>query len=89
MSQDAPGSESWTYAEPRSAFQRYRTVIVDPTVVYSGPDAQFEDIDYADRSKFADILTQELRSEIAKSFPAPPTAQADTLRIHVTLLGAR
>jgi O-acetylhomoserine/O-acetylserine sulfhydrylase-like pyridoxal-dependent enzyme len=32
MSQDSPGSESWTYAEPRSAFQRYRTVIVDPTV---------------------------------------------------------
>ena len=89
MSQDAPGSESWTYAQPRSAFQRYRTVIVDPTVVYSGPDAQFEDIPYADRSRFADMITQELRTEMAKSFPQPAKPQADTLRIRVTLLGAR
>jgi hypothetical protein len=89
MSQDAPGSESWTYAEPRSTFQRYRTVIVDPTVVYTGPDAQFEGIDYADRSKFADMITQELRSEIAKSFPTPAAPQADTLRVRVTILGAR
>lgn len=89
MSQDAPGSESWTFAEPKAAFQRYRTVIVDPTVVYSGPDAQFEGIDYADRSRFADMITQELRSEIAKSFPTPAAPQADTLRMRVTILGAQ
>ena len=70
MGQDSPGSESWTYAQPRSAFRRYRTVIVDPTVVYQGPDAQFEGIDYADRRNSLTSLTQELRSEMAKSFPS-------------------
>jgi hypothetical protein len=89
MAQDKPGSESWTYAQPREVFTKYRTVIVDPTVVYNGPDAQFDgDIDPADRAKFAAIVTDALRAELAKSFPTPARAQADTLRLKVTLLGA-
>jgi hypothetical protein len=88
MTQDRPGGESWTYAQPVSVFQKYRTVTIDPVTVYNGPDAQFNGIAAVDRSKFAAIITDELRSEIAKSFPAPARPQADTLRIHVTLLGA-
>jgi hypothetical protein len=87
MTQDKPGSESWTYAQPVSRFSKYRTVIVAPTKVYQGPDAQFEGIDPAERAKYASLITDELRSELAKSFPAPAKAQADTLRIQVTLLG--
>src|SRR3954466_8806401 len=49
MTQDAPGTESWTYAQPQSAFAKYRTAIVDATTVYRGPDAQFEGIDSGDR----------------------------------------
>jgi len=89
MAQDKPGSESWTYAQPISVFQKYRTLIVDPTVVYRGPDAQFEGIEPADRAKFADMITQELRQELAKSFPVPARPQADTMRLKVTLLGAQ
>ena len=89
MTQDSPGSESWTFAQPVSRFRKYGTVIVEPTRVYQGPDAQFEDIDPADRSRFAGIITDELRTEIAKTFPAPAKPQADTLRLRVTLLGAR
>jgi hypothetical protein len=89
MTQDRPGSESWTYAQPTSRFVKYRTVIVDPTVVYQGADAQFEGIEPQDRQKFAGIITQELRSELAKTFPAPARAQADTLRLRVTILGAQ
>jgi hypothetical protein len=61
---------------------------VEPTTVYQGPDAQFDGIDQADRSKYAAIITDELRSELAKSFPAPARAQADTLRVRVTIIGA-
>jgi Protein of unknown function (DUF3313) len=89
LAQDAPGSESWTYAQPRERFLRYRTVMVDPTTVYQGPDAQFEGIEPADRQRFANMVTQELRSELAKTFPAPAAAKADTLRLRVTLLGAK
>jgi len=88
MTQDKAGTESWTYAQPTSRFLRYRTVIVDPTVVYQGPDAQFEGIDPADRAKYAQIITDELRSELVKTFPSPAKPQADTLRLRVTILGA-
>ena len=89
MSQDKKGSESWTYAQPRDVFTKYRTLIVEPTTVYNGPDSQFDgDISPADRAKFAAILTDALQSELAKSFPAPAQPQADTLRMKVTLLGA-
>jgi len=87
MSQDKPGGESWTYAQPVARFANYRTVIVLPTKVYQGPDAQFEGIEPADRAKYAAIITDELQKELAKSFPAPAKPQADTLRIQVTLLG--
>ena len=89
MAQDAPGSESWTYAKPRNDFLKYRKVIIEPTQVYNGPDAQFDGIPYADRQRFADIVTQELRAEVVKAFPSPAQAQADTLKLRVTILGAR
>jgi hypothetical protein len=89
MAQDSPGSESWTYAKPRNQFLKYRTVIIEPTQVYNGPDAQFDGIPYADRQRFADIVTQELRTEVVKAFPSPAQAQADTLKLRVTILGAR
>ena len=89
MQQDKADSESWTYAQPREVFGKYRTLIVDNTVVYNGPDAQFDGINAADRAKFAGIVTNELRSELAKTFPAPASVQPDTLRLKVTLLGAQ
>jgi hypothetical protein len=89
MAQDKPNSESWTYAQPRSVFAKYRTLIVEPTTVYSGPDAQFEGIDPADRVKFAGIITSALQAELAKSFPTPARPQADTMRLRVSLLGAQ
>lgn len=88
MSQDKANTESWTYAQPTSVFTKYRTVIVDPTTVYQGPDAQFDGVDPADRQKYAVVITDELRQEIAKTFPAPARPQADTLRLRVTILGA-
>ena len=88
LAQDKAGTESWTYVQPREAFQKYRTVMIADTKVYSGPDAQFEGVDAADRAKFAGMITQALRQEMSKSFPAPATAQADTLRLQVTILGA-
>lgn len=89
MTQDKENSESWTYVNPETYFSKYRTVIVEPTTVYNGPDAQFDGIDAADRVTFAAIITDELRSELAKSFPAPAKPQADTLRVRVSLLGAK
>ena len=80
MAQDKPGTESWTYVQPRSVFVKYRTVIVDPTAIYQGADAQFDNIDYAARQKMAAVVTDELRQEVAKTFPSPAKPQADNQR---------
>ncbi|MCL6684178.1 DUF3313 domain-containing protein [Sphingomonas alba] len=88
MTQDKANSESWTYVQPREVFTKYRGVIVDPTAVYQGADAQFDGIDSADRYKAASVVTEALRNELAKTFPSPATPQADTLRLKVTILGA-
>jgi hypothetical protein len=88
MTQDKAGTENWTYVQPREIFTKYRGVIVEPTTVYQGPDAQFDGIDSADRYKAASVITNELRRELAKTFPSPAKPQADTLRLKVTILGA-
>ena len=88
MIQDKANSEDWTYVKPGAVFTQYRTVIIDPTSVYSGPDAQFDGVEQVDRVKYATAFTDELRGEIAKTFPSPAKVQPDTLRLHVTLLGA-
>ena len=89
LSQDKAGTENWTYFKPGFDLSKYRAVTVDPTSVYKGPDAQFDGIAPADRQKFADILTTALGSELAGAYPAPAKAGPGTLRLHVTILGAK
>lgn len=88
MAHDDPMSESWTYMKPGLDLTNIRSVVVEPTAVYAGPDAQFDGIASDDRSRFAEILTTALQTEIAKSFPASGFPPAQTLKIRVTLLGA-
>jgi len=88
MTQDKTGGDSWTYVNPSASFGKYRTVIVEPATVYTGPDAQFVDVDQADRAQYAAILSDSLRSELAKSFPSPAKPGADTLVVRMSLLGA-
>jgi hypothetical protein len=83
------GGESWTYLDPDAVFTKYRTVMVDPGTVYDGPDAQFNDVDPADRAKYADIMATELRTEIAKTFPSATTIDQNTLRVHINLVGVQ
>jgi hypothetical protein len=80
--------ESWSYFKPKLDLSRYDAITVDETAVYSGPDAQFDDIDPADRAKFASIITNELRSAMAKSFPSTGGPNEHRARLRVTLIGA-
>jgi hypothetical protein len=81
--------ENWSYFKPDLSLTKYRSIILDPTVVYSGADAQFEDIEPADRQAFANILTDEINTELAKSFPLVQKPAPDVARLKVTLLGAQ
>jgi hypothetical protein len=80
--------ETWNYTKAGLNLVPYRSILVEPTMVYAGPDAQFKDIAAADRTKFAAILTQALRTELTKSPGLADKAGAGVLRIQITLLGA-
>ncbi len=88
LTQDSPRGESWTYMKDGLDLRKYRSIMIDPTAVYAGADAQFEDIEPADRQKFAGILTDELRAEIGKTMPVVAKPGPDTARLRLTLLGA-
>ncbi|MBV1691549.1 DUF3313 domain-containing protein [Novosphingobium sp. G106] len=81
--------ESWTYIKPDLHLARYTALQIQPTVVYRGTDAQFEDIPQPDRVKFAQLMTDALREELARSFRLVQAPAANTMRLRMTLVGAR
>jgi hypothetical protein len=81
--------ESWTYIKPNLQLANFTAVLIEPTSVYRGSDAQFEGVSEADRQKFAQMLTDGLRTEMPKSFQLVRAPAANALRIHMTLVGAK
>jgi hypothetical protein len=79
--------ESWTYTRPGYQLASYKSVIIDPTAVYDGPDAQFEGISRSERAKFAGLVTDQLRTGIAGALPVVTRAGPGTARLRVTMLG--
>lgn len=79
--------ESWTYVKPGLDLASFRSIMIEPVVVYTGPDAQFEDVDSADRRRYAQILDEALRRELASARPIVRRAAAGTARLRVTLIG--
>lgn len=79
--------ESWTYRHPSLNLRKYKEFIIDPGVVYSGPDAQFDDVDASDRRKYAAILTESLKAEVGSKFPLASRAGPNTARLRLTLIG--
>jgi hypothetical protein len=79
--------ESWTYLRPGLNLSAYRNVMIDPTVVYSGPDAQFQGVSAENRRRYAGILTEKLRAGMGQAVPVVTRAGAGTARIRLTLIG--
>ena len=81
--------ESWTYIKPDLHLAQFNALQIEPTVVYRGADAQFDDVSEVDRQKFAQLLTESLRTEMAKSFRLVSAPAANALRLRLTLIGAK
>lgn len=82
-------NESWTFIQPGVNLANIVAVQVDPTVVYAGSDAQFENVSAEDRRAYAQLMTEALRAELPKSFRLASRAGPGTLRIRLTLIGAK
>jgi len=85
MTQDR--GESWTYLRPGLNLRAYRNVMIEPTVVYTGPDSQFQGVSAADRQRYAGILTQKLREALGRGLTIVSRAGPGTARIRLTLIG--
>ncbi|MBS7540096.1 DUF3313 domain-containing protein [Ancylobacter lacus] len=66
----------------------YRNVIVDPVAIYSGADAQFGDLDAADRQALASDMQTAFTRSLATRFTVTNRPGPDTLRVRITLTGA-
>jgi hypothetical protein len=62
---------------------------VEPVSIYRGPDAQFEDVPEQDKRMLAEYMQQEFSGAITQRWQRATTPLADTVRIRITLTGAK
>lgn len=70
-------------------WSRYRAGIVEPVSIYRGPDAQFGDVPEQDKRMLAEYMQQEFSGAITQRWQRATTPLADTVRIRITLTGAK
>ncbi|MCD0257485.1 DUF3313 domain-containing protein [Xanthomonas melonis] len=70
-------------------WSRYRAAIIEPVAIYRGPDAQFENVPEQDKRMLADEMQQHFGNAIARRWRPTLSADRDTLRIRMTLTGAK
>ncbi|MBG3850726.1 DUF3313 domain-containing protein [Xanthomonas sp. WHRI 8391] len=68
---------------------RYRAALIEPVSIYRGPDAQFEDVAEQDKRMLADYMQQEFGNAIGQRWQRATTAERDSLRVRITLTGAK
>ena len=67
---------------------RYSAAILDPVVLYAGPDNQLGDLSAEDRADLAAYMQTRFTAALAKRFRLAAGADSETLRIKLTLTGA-
>ncbi|GAA0454258.1 hypothetical protein GCM10009095_22350 [Sphingomonas molluscorum] len=87
LQHDKPRSESWTYVKPQAGFTRYRSILIDPTAIYTGSDAQFDGVSMADRQKYAALMTGVLKADLASTLAVVTKPGPGVLRVRLTLVG--
>jgi hypothetical protein len=70
-------------------WSRYTAVTVDPVLVYSGPDQQFEDVSDKDKQTLAGTMQAQFTQKLRKRFRTASGSETDALRIKLTLTGAK
>ncbi|WP_184557762.1 DUF3313 domain-containing protein [Xanthomonas arboricola] len=68
---------------------RYRAAIVEPVAIYRGPDAQFEEVPEQDKRMLADDMQQQFGYALARRWRPTTVADGDTVRVRLTLTGAK
>jgi len=70
-------------------WSRYAAFIVDPVVIYRGTDNQFEDISDQDKKYLAQYMQTQFTEKLATRLKNSRSPADNTLRIKLTLTGAK
>jgi hypothetical protein len=86
--QDKSGRIPYQYRAPVN-WRQYDKIIVDPVVIYKGPDNQFVKIDENEKAELAADMANQFRKKLGSRFRTVETPGPGTLRLRLTLTGAR
>lgn len=78
----------YAYRRPDANFAAYSRVIIPPTMIYAGPDAQFGKMSATDKQALASYMHQEFSKVLGRRFQPVAQAGPGTLRATLTLTGA-
>jgi Protein of unknown function (DUF3313) len=85
--QDKHGHVPLLYSAADNDWHKYNAVIVDPVIVYSGPDQQFWNTSDADKPVLAAYMQQQFAEALKPKFALVTEPGPTTLRVHLTLTG--
>jgi hypothetical protein len=86
--EDKSGRVPFRYEE-KVDWNRYNKLIVDPVAIYEGSDNQFVKMDEGDKSTLANYMQTTFTEKLAARFAIVKVPGPDTLRLHLTLTGAK
>lgn len=76
------------YAAPMD-WSKYRSISIEPVDIYSGNDAQFNDLSVDDRRQLAEYMRKKFEDVLAEKFITnPPAVATPALKLKLTLTGA-
>ncbi len=70
-------------------WRRYSRMIIEPVVIYDGPDSQFGTLSADDKARLSRALQAEFTARLATRFEIVEKPAPGTLRLRLTLTGAR
>lgn len=70
-------------------WREYSSMLIDPVAIYTGADEQFGSLKQADRQELADYMAREFETQMGKRFRITRAPAPGTLRLKLTLTGAK
>lgn len=86
--QDKSGRVPFSYSEPVD-WRQYPQALVEPVAIYHGADAQFKNVSDADKEALAKYMQEQFSQELSAHFNIVTRPGPSTLRVRLTLTGAK
>jgi len=86
---DAPGTNSWSYRAPGAGAGQYKRLLVEQTIVYAGPGAEFDGMEPTEQWRLAGVVDQQIRYALAEKDRVSERPGPDVARLRVSVVGVR